>query len=491
MSPVRTAEQLAQLVRQLLTLPNETGWLEDKQNNDDPEKIGEYISALSNAAALDEAEYGYLIWGVSDGDRTPVGTTFRPANKKVGNEDLESWLTRLLTPQTHFEFHELELDGKRLVLMRVERARAQPTAFKHEAYIRIGSYKKKLKDHSDHARRLYRALDGTSFEKGIAAEGLTDTETLAMLDYPTYFTMVGAPLPEGNQRILGVLAADELVKSNGAGQWDITNLGAIAFARSIEQFPSLRRKALRIISYRGKSKIETVKEQVIQQGYANGFENLIAYINSLLPSNEVIGKALRTTVSMYPDLAVRELTANALIHQDFSLTGTGPMIEIFDDRIEITNPGAPLIDPLRFVDSPPRSRNEQLGRLMRRCRVCEERGTGWDKIAFEIDYHQLPAPLVEVPPGFTRITLFSYRELADMDRDERVRAVYLHSCLRTVTQEKTTNASVRERFKTDNVKASRMIKETLERGWIVPRDPSTGRRYMEYVPWWAAEPLPL
>ena len=378
---------------------------------------------------------------------TPVGTTFQPARARVGNEDLGAWLTRLLTPQIHFEFQELELDGHRLVLMSVERARTQPTAFKQEPYIRIGSYKKKLRSNPDYARRLYQSFNATSFEKGIAAEHLTDTETLAILDYPAYFSMSGSPLPDGNRRILSALEADDLIRSNEAGQWDVTNLGAIMFARSIDQFPSLRRKAVRIIVYQGRSKIQTIKEQVVPQGYASGFASLIAYINSLLPSNEFIGAALRTTVRMYPDLAVRELIANALIHQDFSMTGTGPMIEIFDNRIEITNPGTPLIDPLRFVDSPPRSRNEQLASLMRRCRVCEERGTGWDKIAFEIDLHQLPAPLIEVLPQHTRVTLFSHRELANMDREERVRAIYLHACLRYVTDEKTTNASVRERFR--------------------------------------------
>jgi len=69
---------------------------------------------------------------------------------------------------------------------------------------------------------------------------------------------------------------------------------------------------------------------------------------------------------MYPEIAVRELVANALIHQDFSITGAGPMVEVFGDRVEITNPGEPLIDTLRFIDEPPRSRNEMLASLMRR-----------------------------------------------------------------------------------------------------------------------------
>lgn len=149
---------------------------------------------------------------------------------------------------------------------------------------------------------------------------------------------------------------------------------------------------------------------------------------------------------MYPELAVRELVANALLHQDFLLSGSGPTVEIFDNRIEITNPGKPLIDPLRSVDSPPLSRNEKLGRVMRRAGICEERGSGWDKIGLEIEFHQLPALLVEVTQEHTRVTLYSHRNLRDMDRGDRVRAVYLHAGLRFVSAQKMTNTSVRDRF---------------------------------------------
>ncbi|MBN0308414.1 transcriptional regulator, partial [Pseudomonas aeruginosa] len=100
--------------------------------------------------------------------------------------------------------------------------------------------------------------------------------------------------------------------------------------------------------------------------YALGFEGLIDTLKTLLPANEEIGKAFRKEVPMYPELALRELVANAIIHQDFNLSGTGPMIELFERRMEITNPGVPLVDPQRFLDSPPRSRNEALASFMRR-----------------------------------------------------------------------------------------------------------------------------
>jgi ATP-dependent DNA helicase RecG len=477
------------LIRELLKVPREASWLEDKQNNDKPDEIGEYISALSNSAALANCDHGYMLWGIKDGDRSLVGTKFNPAEKKVGNEDFIPWLTRLLSPRVHFEFHAVEIDGVRIVVLEVDRAIGQPVRFRSEEYIRVGSYKKKLRDYPDYTRRLWRIFDESSFEEGIAMGRLDAPEVLNFLDYPSYFDLMRVPLPEGRSGIMEALEREKLAVPDGAGKWNITNLGAILFARRLEDFPSLKRKAIRVIQYNGNSRIETIKEQVGSYGYANGFQGLISYVSNLLPSNEVIGQALRQTVKMYPDLAIRELIANALIHQDFSLSGTGPMVEIFSDRIEITNPGIPLIDPLRFVDSPPVSRNEQLAAIMRRMGVCEERGSGWDKIVFEVEVHQLPAPLVETTANHTRVVLFSHRDLKDMDRADRVRAVYLHACIRRVIHQKVTNTSVRERFgiaPQNSAKASRLIKEAMEDGMIVPRDPLAARKLMEYVPWWAA-----
>ena len=117
-----------------------------------------------------------------------------------------------------------------------------------------------------------------------------------------------------------------------------------------------------------------------QRGYAAGFQGLVDYIDGLLPRNELIGKAFREERPLYPSIAIRELIANALIHQDMTITGAGPLIELFSDRMEITNPGAPLVSPDRFLDSPPRSRNEALASLMRRMKLCEEQGTGIDKV---------------------------------------------------------------------------------------------------------------
>ena len=144
----------------------------------------------------------------------------------------------------------------------------------------------------------------------------------------------------------------------------------------------------------------------------------------------------------------------------------------------------------RFVDTPPRSRNEVLASHMRRINVCEERGSGIDKVVFQTELYQLPAPLFEVTGGCTRVVLFAPRDLAKMDREDRVRACYLHACLRYVSRKFLTNASLRERFgikAKHSATASRLIRDAIEAGRILPHDPNASKKQMKYVPFWARE----
>ena len=488
MSAFRSPDYLKGLIFELCKLSRETEWVEFKVNDAEPKSIGEYLSSLSNSAALNGKAFAYLIWGIEDKTHAILGTNFSPFALKKGNEPLETWLLRLLNPKLHFSFYEVSIDGKKVVVLEIARATHQPISFSGTEYIRIGQVKKPLKETPDRERELWRIFDRTQFEELVAVERINSDEVLRLLDYSIYFDLLETTLPDNRDGILAALADDDLIRRNPASGWDITNLGAILFAKHLDEFMRLKRKAIRVIQYRGIGRIETMKEQIGRKGYAAGFEGLVDYINGLIPSNEVIGSALRKTVPMFPELAVRELVANALIHQNFFLTGSGPMVEIFDDRIEITNPGEPLVDTQRFVDTPPKSRNETLASLMRRFRICEERGSGIDKVVFQVELFQLPAPLFEVPDGFTRAILFAHKGLKCMDKAERVRACYLHACLRYVMRLPMTNTSLRERFGIDDKNAaiaSRILSEAVETGMIVIQDTTVGTRSRRYLPFWA------
>jgi predicted HTH transcriptional regulator len=364
-----------------------------------------------------------------------------------------------------------------------------PIQFKGIEYIRIGSYKKKLKDIPEKQKELWRKLSLTAFEKGIARSNATSEDVLRLIDYPGCFELLGITLPDSRVGILDRLQEQKVILTRGVDRYDLTNLGALLFAKRLDDFGRLGRKAVRVISYKTKNRLEPLKEQLSTNGYAVGFKNLIDYINSQLPMNEEIGRALRREFRMYPDVAVRELAANMIIHQDFSITGAGPMVEIFSDRVEFSNPGKPLMDTMRFLDLPPRSRNEDLAALMRRMSFCEERGSGIDKVVFSSEMLQLPAPTFDVRESTTVATLYAHKKFSQMDKNDRTWACYLHTCLRYVSNETMTNSSLRERFKIEPqnyAMVSRVISDTMERGWIRLRDPeSRSRKHARYVPAWA------
>jgi predicted HTH transcriptional regulator len=483
----KTTQQLQSLLAELISFPQETEWVEFKHNAIQPEELGEYISALANSAALLGKAHAYLVFGVHDADHQIIGTTFNPATARHKQQELESWLLQKMEPKIDFTLHAFTTDDFPVVILEIQAASHVPVKFEAKEYIRIGSYKKPLGKFPEKERALWRSFDRKPWEEQIAVKNCSADDVLTLLDYHAYFTLVGLPLPEGRSGILSSLAADEVIQKRSGG-WDITNVGAILFARDLKNFKKLQRKAVRLVLYKGSDRLQTIRELNSTIGYAVGFEGLIDYINTLLPSNEEIGKAFRREVAMYPELAIRELVANAIIHQDFTITGAGPMIEIFEDRMEITNPGAPLIDVDRFLDSPPRSRNEALASLMRRMNICEERGSGIDKVVVQTELFQLPAPDFEIFHDDTRATLFAYREFKEMDMREKIQAAYLHSVLCYLNKKLMSNATLRERFGIDAKNSaiiSRVIKQAVEAKRIKLYDESAGSKAKRYVPWWA------
>lgn len=314
-----------------------------------------------------------------------------------------------------------------------------------------------------------------------------DDQVVQLLDTQSYFDLLHLPYPVNRTGVLERFEKETFILRQGNG-WTITNLGGLLFAKKLDVFDRLARKAPRVILYEGRDKLKTKSDKPGTKGYAVGFQGLVEFINGLVPSNEVIEQALRREVKMFPEIAVRELVANALIHQDFTETGTSAVVEIYDDRMEISNPGKPFISPERFIDEY-HSRNEHLADVMRRLGICEEKGSGVDKVVHAAEVFQLPAPDFRVGERRTSVVLFAHQTLEAMDRNDRIRACYQHCCLRYVMNERMTNQSLRERFKLPESKVasvSQIITATVEAGKIKLADPTqTSTRYRSYVPFWA------
>lgn len=476
------------LIDHLRQLPAETQWVEFKHNNSNPKMIGEKCSALSNSARLEQQDFGYLIWGIEDETHKVLGTDFDFISAKISDQPLEMWLAQRLKPSINFCFRSVDHPDGRLVLLEIPSATSAPVSFDGHSRIRIGNTTPKLVDYPERHRGLIEALSPFSWEQGIAAKFLSENDVLELLDYQSYFTLTKQHLPENEQSILEFMAGDELVIKDVGKRWNITNLGAILFANDLGRFSSsLSRKAIRFVAYNGKNKAATVTHRIDgKKGYANGFEGLLGFINDLLPKNEHIGQAFRETQPLFPELAIRELVANALIHQDMTISGTGPQIELFEDRIEIINPGIPLVAPDRMIDMPPRSRNEALAALMRRMNICEEQGSGLDKVIVSVELFQLPPPWFRALKTATHVILYGARTFANMSPEERIRACYQHSIIKWLSGDRMKNSTLCERFGIDSKNAAQatlVLNNTKEAGLIKVADPKHPRA--GYIPNWA------
>lgn len=436
-------------------------------------KLYRYCVAITNEGG------GTIILGVTDKrPRIVIGI-----NAFQNPEDIQSKILDKL----HFRIVVETLihpDGRVLVFH--IHPRPKGTAYQFDGSYLMRSTEDTVPMTEDRLRAIFNE-GKPSWLSEIARTCLRADEIIQLLDTQSYFDILKLPYPAQREGVLERFAGEKLIIAR-SDSYDITNLGALLFSKNLKEFEGVQRKAARVVVYEGAGKINTKTDKIGIKGYAVGFEALIDYINGQLPSNEVVGKALRGTVQMYPEIAIRELVANALIHQDFNETGMSVMIEIYSDRIEISSPGKPFILPERFIDEY-QSRNERLADLMRRMRICEETGSGIDRVVQSVEAFQLPAPDFRVGERHTNIVLFSHKPLDEMDNRDKIRACYQHCCLRYVMNERMTNQSLRGRFKLPETRAdyaSRIIRDTIEAGFIRDENPESGsRRYAKYIPFWA------
>lgn len=486
---IKNQDYIKNLIRELISLPYETEWVEFKHNNCEPQMIGEYISALGNAATLCGRPKAYLIWGVDDSTHKILGTTFDYRNSKKGSEELEAWLSRMTSPRIDFRFYETEIDDKNVTLLEIPCAEKQPIKFSNEEYIRIGTNKKNLKEFPDKERALWKAFDATPFELRNAKDNISFNEVLNLFNVSGYYDKVGFALPENKNKILDDFTNEKFIRKNDAGNYDITNLGALLISKDLNSFEGLSHKSIRVIWYKENNRLDTIREKVFTEGYAIAYDKIVEYVLTIIPQEEIIEKSIRKTKFAYPEIAIRELIANIMIHQAIEQKGTNPMVELFKDRIEFSNAGSPLVSIDRIVDTVPISRNENLAGFMHKCGICEERGSGFDKVIYATSKNSMLAPKIENQSDrFTKVTLYLKAPFDLISKEDRIRTCYMQACFLYVNGECVTNNALRDLFDIndkDRYKASRIIKDTLEAKLIKPVDKNTAPRYMKYIPFWA------
>ena len=469
----------------MTTLETLNRWLADAPENEhlefkeakqqyDTTKLLRYCVALANEGG------GHLVLGVSDKrPRQVVGTQAFQNRGEITARILEALRMRV-------EVQELQHPNGRVLVFAVP-PRPAGTPLHHEGAYLMRAGEELVPMSPYHLMRIFAEGGPDGFDRPAWA-GASAEEVVALLDTQSFFDLMQLPYPTSRDGVLERLAQERLIERKTDG-WSIANLAAILLAKRLEAFsPELARKAARVVIYEGTNKLATRYDEPQPQGYAVGFEKLVDFVHSSAPRNHFVEQALRDEVKMFPRQAIRELVANALVHQDFEATGQSIMVEMYTDRLEVSNPGLPPIKVERFIDEF-RSRNERLAELMRRMRVCEEKGSGIDKVIHLAEVFQLPAPDFRTSETRTTAVLFSHQDFADMSKPDRIRACYQHCCLKYVSNERMSNQSLRERFRLPESKAataSQVIGATKEAG-LIKSDESdtTSTRYARYLPFWA------
>jgi ATP-dependent DNA helicase RecG len=456
-------------------VPTETEHLEFKEAKTqfDSRRLHEYCVALANEGG------GHLLFGVADKPpRAVVGTLAFPDTVGAAEKLFQALGFRV-------DIEAVAHPQGRVLVFHIP-SRPRGTAYHLEGKYLMRSGEALVPMSEDQLRRIFAEGEPDWLEEH-SRRGLDAQALVELLDTQAFFELLKLPYPTERAGVIDRLVHERLIDDvNGA--FAIRRLGALLLAKRLDDFPDVSRKAPRVVVYSGASKLETKLDQTGTRGYAVGFQGLVRFVMTQLPQNEVIEDALRKDVKLVPEVVVRELVANALIHQDFVMGGASVMVEIYSNRVEITNPGEPIVPVERFIDGY-QSRNERLADLMRRMGVCEEKSSGIDRVVQAAEVYQLPAPDFRVAHRRTVVTIFGLKPFEAMDRNDRVRACYQHCALKWVMSERMTNQSLRERFKLGEDKAaiaSQIIAATIEAG-MIKADESVGasRKYARYLPFWA------
>lgn len=433
-----TRQELQRLLDDLLRLDRDTEWAAFHAEPD-WKALGPMIAALANAAALNEKPCGYLVCGVNAVTRTVDAGVAHFFCAEIQTREFETELLQQLTPRLALQAYWLDTeDGAPVLFIEVPAADGVPVRFEDKEWIRVGFHTERLADFPEKERLLWRSFGKESFETEPATAALMPDEVFDRLSPTSYLRHTVRPRPRTEEALLERLAADRLLVKTEHGLFAVTRLGALAFAHEMSGFPSVARKALRIIQ-------------------------------ALLPSREIIGEALRREEPVYPEVILRELLMNALIHQDFRLSGCGPVLEIFDDRVEITSPGRPLVEIDRLIDTQPRTRNVELSGLMRRMDLCTGSGAGIDRAADAAEEAKLPAIEFDVVGDQFKAVITARKPFKELTLEDRLRICRQHCDLQYAKGEAMTHATLRERLEVEpsNVGAvRRIVEEALVRRQI-------------------------
>ncbi len=375
-----TQEDLKKLLTELTALPKETEWVEFKVDHYDSQEIGEYISALSNSACLHNKVKGYLVFGIEDGTHNVRGTYVKPKQKKVGGEELENWLAMHLNPRIDFVIYEFQYGNKPIVLFEIDAANNTPVRFKGVAYIRVGSYKKKLSDHPEKERKIWKKQIGYDWSAHICkGANINDLDEGAI------------------QKARIEYKKKNLHLANEVDSWDATaflNKAKVTIEGRITRTAIILLGKDESTHFLSPSVAQITwilkNEHNIEKDYAHfgppfllNIEKLFGKIRNLkyryLPDNTLFP----TEIDQYDAWVIREVLHNCIAHQDYELRGRINVVE-YPDELIFTNMGSFIpasVEEVIKQDAPlTQYRNDYLVRAMLNLNMIETIGSGIKKM---------------------------------------------------------------------------------------------------------------
>lgn len=447
------------------------------------QRLAQHICAFAN-----EPGGGFFAFGVEDS-----GYDFCSFSREEGEEIVKKMgniaANNLCLP-IKVEHQISEFEGHPVLFFHIPEQSIKPVYLRgqdiYEAYYRTAGSTRKMPKHV--VNRLLAQQQGIAFEEMTARTCQSIDEILSMVDYKFLIKKVDKGEPTSKEAIANLLQEYKICRQNG-DKWEITNLGAILFANNLADFPQFESKYVIARKYQGDSNRFLERDLFFRKGYACGLEEMVEQIMNLMPRIEDFSTTARGDKYPYPKVAVRELLANACIHQNLEMDGTNVCVEIFNNRLSISNPGAPLVDVNRLIDTLPVSRNNKLAEVMFYLHLCEKRGSGMDRTVASLEEMHLPPYKVITGQEFTRVFIYPEKSYKEMTKQEKIQACYQHTCLLFEEGKQMTNQSLRERLsigKNNSAGASRIINDTIEVGLIkVAANDNESKKFSSYIPYYA------
>jgi len=395
------------LIDALRAEPHETEWLEFKCNNKDPERIGKYLSALSNSACIKNKKYGYIVWGIADKTHDVIGTTFKPHTIKKGNRILEAWLAQLLSSHVHFDIFEYDYEGKPVVIFRIDATTNIPVRFDGHEYIRVNSELQSLAKYPERSRQIWSRTQEDWSAQPVDQATLGDLDAEALVAAKEAFK-------EKHQNDTFYAEID------GWDEWTFLRKAGLAVGRQLNRAAVLllgTPESASLLSPFVARITWIIKDddgiELDYQHFAPPFltnvDRLFARIRNLTIRELPGGTLFPVEISQYDNWVIREALHNSIAHQDYALCSRIMVVEQPDGLLFVNAgrfiPGS--VETVLHQDAPQQHYpNQQLSDSMVHLNMIDTIGSGIKRMFSVQKKRYMPMPDFDLSkPGEIRVSI--------------------------------------------------------------------------------------